>query len=367
MEKAGKDVDGQKTPEGQITQARPSPFAPAPPPPFQEELGGTTDFDQYDPSTGTLSLERNHNLAIPAPHALPNGGRRVSLASGEAEKIQMWAAKRNGVEASASGGLTRSPVIRQASAARRGSIPYPAPPSFATQDATRPVSSSPNFSPLIRPTPSTLHLTAIRNNNRRASMPGPPQLLSSGPFTPPRIGSAAGYTPPRILSYPIPGTLSTGLPRELSSIKDHDSESASPEAQSFLPMEGLPTTFITPSASTYSGTYSLSKSASGSSTGPDSSHPPESSEAYNVAGPLPSPAYSFGNKLVESVQTGHVSEEEAARQKAMFESFERGRLGSLASIGSGGTYSDTTVGTVDETDYSAFDASRFDPSRRASA
>lgn len=269
----------------------------------------------------------------------------------------MWAAKR------VNGGATspRSPTIGQAAAARRGSIPYPTPLSASFADG-RNGGVSPKFSPSVRPMPSTLHLTAIRNNSRRASMPGPPQLISSGPFTPPRIVSA--HYP--LLSNATSGTTANNAnngrqTRELSPIKDTDTESggnANGNGQSFTFSEtDFSTTYLTPPSSTYN--------PSGNSTNSSISNTQLGDLQTPQNGPLPNPTYSFGANPMFA--TGQQTEEEAKRAQAIFMSIqERGRLGSLASIDTGGTWTTDGTSTVDETELGDI-MFGFDQSRRASA
>lgn len=278
----------------------------------------------------------------------------------------MWAAKRNGAGPSMGGSGPRSPVIGQASAARRGSIPYPTPLSISTMDMSgRPGpnsgSSSPKFSPSVRPAPSALHLAAIRNNTRRASMPGPPQLLSSGPFT-----------PPRIVSYPINSSLNTGPSRELGSIKDNEGENAhsapDPSPPFMFSESDFSTTFITPQSSTYYPSGSYGSLSSSDMAGPDDSS--KLAEQQNLNGPYPNPAFSFGNNAVFTMPSDAQQMDESRRAQAIYESIQqRGRMGSLASIGTND--SDATAGTAgtggtggtgDELDFGD-----FDPNRRASA
>jgi hypothetical protein len=92
-------------------------------------------------------------------------------------------------------------------------------------------------------------------------------------------------------------------------------------------------------------------------------------EPFNPAGPLPNPAFSFGNApMVNTGSGGQQTEEEAKMAQAMYDAFrEGGRLDSLASlgsVGSGGTFnSDGTSGTAGDGDFGL----DFNPNRRASA
>ncbi|WVQ97994.1 hypothetical protein IAU59_005114 [Kwoniella sp. CBS 9459] len=274
-----------------------------------------------------------HRQVLLPPMAPPSMTRRASLANGEAAKIEMFVAKR---AAAASGQMARnaglrapgfvspqrSPLLGTANAARRQSIPYPTPITAGPAGA----SMSPKFSPVARVMPSALHLTAMRNNTRRASMPGAAQLISSGPFTPPRvvtnqhqIGNARGT-------------------RELSPIKDHDSDGS----HQFLldPESEFNATYITPPSSVHLPTdvSPISFLPTGS-TGYDPSIP------FSPDSPLPNPAFTFGGAdmaqqllLQQQQQPQVLDEAEAARQQQLFLAFQqRGRMGSIASINTLGT------------------------------
>ncbi|WVF69951.1 hypothetical protein IAT40_004736 [Kwoniella sp. CBS 6097] len=271
-----------------------------------------------------------HRQVLLPPMAPPSMTRRASLANGEAAKIEMFVAKR---AAAASGQMARnaglrapdfvspqrSPLLGSASAARRQSIPYPTPITAGPGGA----SMSPKFSPVARVMPSALHLTAMRNNTRRASMPGAAQLISSGPFTPPRvvtnqhqIGNARGT-------------------RELSPIKDHDSDGS----HQFLldPESEFNTTYITPPSSIYNpSVISPISFLPTNSTNYDPSLP------FSPDSPLPNPAFSFGGADMAqqflTQQPPVLDEAEAARQQQLFLAFQqRGRMGSIASINTLGT------------------------------
>lgn len=383
MEKAVKDAEEQRTPEGQISASHPPVPIAAMPHPFPRELRERAEMEALArsselplPGQPPIQPISGRNLTIPMPGPIPNGGRRVSLANGEAEKIQMWAAKR--AATSGMGASPRSPLLGQAAAARRGSIPYPTPlSSSAFMDtataAGRSVSgpgSSPKFSPLARPMPSTLHLTAIRNNTRRASMPGAPQLLSSGPFTPPRVVSS---------NYPM-AALPGRATRELSPITDNDTEATqsvntSQPAPFMLSESDFSTTYLTPPSSTYNPSSAAGRSPGSPPTSMSSGsgqigaypYPPPASEPYTPIGPLPDASYSFGKNAMFGmgpVQT----EEEIKRAQAIYLSMqERGRLGSLASINTWTT--DETAGTAEEGDTGSGGEGgfSFDGGRRASA
>ncbi|ODO09624.1 hypothetical protein I350_01834 [Cryptococcus amylolentus CBS 6273] len=262
------------------------------------------------------------------PHSFPMG-RRASLANGEAAKIEMFVAKRaaaqkqeevlSHVKSNSGSGHGLGPAtgttgtgtdLGQANAARRGSIPYPSPvtslpPPPPPQQLPTPM--SPKFSPAARAGPSALHIAAIRNNTRRASMPGAPQLISSGPFTPPRVVGAQ-----------LPGAVAGGRARELSPIRDHEVYGES-ESWGFLP-------------------------------------PPAEYDAATFLddSPLPNPTFSFGSApsdppapppLQHHSSHSSDSHDEAQRQQQMFMMMQqRGRLGSMASIGTMGTENGTTDG-----------------------
>ncbi|KAL7420680.1 hypothetical protein Q5752_004631 [Cryptotrichosporon argae] len=254
------------------------------------------------------------------PHPALNGaplvpdqamGRRVSLAGGEAAAIDQWVRKRQVKQASLYG--PTGPGIGQATAARRGSQPYPAPIvtrlDVAALDGPRTAIPTTGPSPKISPNgrmPSALHYAAMRNNTlRRASMPGVAQLISTTAFTPPRNNSA---------NHPV---------RELSPIRDHDDAFLAP------PSEFTPTYDFSPNA------------------------------------PLPNPEFSFGTAPAPPAPMSEVD-------PVSWNAFERGRLGSIASINSahsvttdGGT---TEAGSVGDASWSLLLPAGFDPDiRRASA
>lgn len=238
-------------------------------------------------------------LGAPMTSLLPpvqgvNMGRRVSLANGEAARIGQWAQKRaleqqQGIPPSY-GRTFRTPVMSQANAARRGSIPYPSP----SQSSGNPL--SPRMSPSVRPMPSALHLTAMSNSARRSSVPHT-RLLSSAPFTPPRNGAGA-----RELS--------------LSQIKDAESEN---DSAIDLGDSDLSTTFITPQ----NGTYNMPP------PGVPLNGPSCLTGGDDFVGTGPNPAFTFG-------QPAPLSEQEAARFQQIYMSMsQRGRG---ASVGSANTF-----------------------------
>nr|XP_019047276.1 hypothetical protein I302_03885 [Kwoniella bestiolae CBS 10118]OCF26206.1 hypothetical protein I302_03885 [Kwoniella bestiolae CBS 10118] len=272
------------------------------------------------------------------PMGPPPMARRASLANGEAAKIEMFVAKRAAAAASGQNrGLRppgfvspqRSPLMGQASAARRQSIPYPTP---ITAGPTGGPGPSPKISPVVRVMPSALHLTAMRNNTRRASMPGAAQLISSGPFTPPRV---------------VTNQHQVGLPRELGTIKDddptHSNMLINGQGQVIYDQDNtdFTNTYMTPPSSSYGQPSSISPMSflpTDSSSGYDPSIP------FSPNSPLPNPAFSFGTEgHSHHQQLAILNEAEAARQQQLFLAFQqRGRMGSIASIG---TYTTDNGGT----------------------
>jgi len=290
-----------------------------------------------------------------------NMGRRASLANGEVARIESFIAKQRMAARKAGGGVVRqpglvspvgSPVIGQyqASAARRSSIPYPTP----NLDG----GSSPKISPSVRPAPSALHLAAMRNNVRRASMPGVAgqvQLISSGPFTPPRVASIGT------------GHNSQGI-RELSPIKDHDGEHpslANSEHFYFPDASDMSATFLTPPSSTYMPSHSPSTFL-GSDSSAGTFDFGTDAMPFTPNGPLPQPGFSFGSAA--PVPPPMSVEEQNNMWMAMQ---GRGRLGSIASINTFTTEGATTAdGSEWEWPASAglVEPEGFDPDlRRASA
>lgn len=255
-----------------------------------------------------------------------NGGRRVSLANGEADRIQVWAAKRT-AQSGMSGGQ-RSPMgvgalmgsqlqLGQAAAARRGSIPYPYPAGNGYLSQV-----SPRISPSVRHTPSALHLAAIRNNTtRRSSMPSGPQLISSGAFTPPRV--VDGAVQPR-----------AQRERELDPIRDdHELVFGNP-ALGGAGVEagytfgapgtdgmGLPTTYLTPPQTSFQPSDPSSSSTANGSllfTGGTASTTDDYTGGmlYTPAGPLPNPSFSFGTSLAapDTSSAPHITQAQAHMQ-----------------------------------------------------
>ena len=276
-----------------------------------------------------------------------NMGRRASLANGEAAKIESFIAKQQRLAASKAGLVSHrqpgpiSPIIGQAQLARRKSIPYPSPlPEGGL---------SPKISPSVRPMPSALHLAAIRNNSRRASIPHTGiQLISSGPFTPPRVVSG--------------GVPKANGERALSPIKDQDADY---QVEGFtFPEADHTTSYLTPPSSTYlssagNNTFSNTDSSFGSfELGQDGQIfvPP-----YTPNGPLPNPGFSFGSVVPQPIGEG----------VAFAEMQPRGRLGSIASINTMTTDGTTTVDGQDwdwTTGFAMPEVDGFDPDvRRASA
>ena len=147
-----------------------------PPKSAPAELHGNLSLQQQGP------FNAHHHTHPQSYLSPPTMGRRVSLADGEAQKIQMMYGQVAPL---------RSPTAPKSSLR---SMPYPSIPENAP--------ASPKISPVGRST-SALHLTAI-NNSRRASVPST-HTVTSGPFTPPRVGagpelhtdlSTAYITPP---------------------------------------------------------------------------------------------------------------------------------------------------------------------------
>ncbi|KAK6903822.1 hypothetical protein I203_107330 [Kwoniella mangroviensis CBS 8507] len=289
-----------------------------------------------------------HRQMLLPPMGPPPMARRASLANGEAAKIEMFVAKRAAAAASGQNrGLRppgfvspqRSPLMGQASAARRQSIPYPTP---ITAGPTSGPGPSPKISPVVRVMPSALHLTAMRNNTRRASMPGAAQLISSGPFIPPRV---------------VTNQHQVGLPRELGTIKDDDS------VQNGMIINGQQQQHVIYDQDTdFTGTYITSPSTSygpSTSMSPMSFLPTDSSTGsvfdpsipFSPNSPLPNPSFAFGTEghQQQSQQMHHqipiLNEAEAARQQQLFLAFQqRGRMGSIASVG---TYTTDNGNTTD--------------------
>jgi hypothetical protein len=308
VEKAARDADPITTPE------RPT-----------SSSGPHTD----SPSGQTL-------LSPPVATNL-NMGRRVSLANGEAAKIEMWVAKRAAagvkqLRPPMSFSPNRSPVMGQAAAARRSSIPYPAP--LLTQLEMSPGLASPKMMASVRPMPSQLHLAAIRNNTRRASMPGAAaQLISSGPFTPPRVMSGA---------HPMPGAVNTRNGRELSPIKDHDGEGDIRPTFAFGETD-FATTYVTPPSSTYLPSAYVGADGSSLYDMFDGTDGASGSAPFAPNAPLPNPTFSFGAPTPADPGAQMLSEDEAARAQAQFMQMQqRGRIGSMASINTFTTDGGTT-------------------------
>lgn len=266
------------------------------------------------------------------PSLLPPAvmGRRVSIANGEAAHISLFIQKRQNGKAVYSPG--RSPN-GQVGNARRGSIPYPTPllaPGYGSPNVNP---LSPRASPVVRPMPSQLHLAAMRNNTRRASMPGAAQLISSGPFTPPRnVSGQAGQ-----------GVLSMGrVTRELSPIKDHCEDSN----RSLYPETGFTTTFVTPPSSTYlPNGDSLPTDSTAQFSSPADGMPYTPFDPTSSTGPLPNPSFQFGQQtsqdgshlgqgmLMGMNLTASTGGGMADDQIYMMMMQQRGRMGSIGSIG----------------------------------
>ncbi|WVQ76115.1 hypothetical protein IAR50_005758 [Cryptococcus sp. DSM 104548] len=300
--------------------------------------GSSGDLSSSRTPHDSSSLADSHYPSFLQPntlHSLPMG-RRASLANGEAAKIEMFVAKRaaaqkqeevlsnvkSGSIPAPALGATGGTEMGQANAARRGSIPYPspvasfAPPPPPPQQLPSPM--SPKFSPAARAGPSALHIAAMRNNTRRASMPGASQLISSGPFTPPRVVGAQ-----------LPGSVVGSRARELSPIRDHEVYGES-ESWGFLPP---PAEFDGP---TFLNDSPLPNPTFSFGSAPSNPPPP----------PLQhhSSSQSSSNPHLSSRHSSE-SHDEAQRQQQMFMMMQqRGRMGSMASIGTMGTENGTTDG-----------------------
>ncbi|WWC67857.1 uncharacterized protein I206_101774 [Kwoniella pini CBS 10737] len=342
---------------------------------------GDDDDDEKTPENSSPSQERVTRPMMITPMGPPMGpppmARRASLANGEAAKIEMFVAKR----AAAANGLNRglrapgfvspqrSPLMGQAFAARRQSIPYPTPITAGPTGGpnVNGPGPSPKISPVVRMMPSALHLTAMRNNTRRASMPGAAQLISSGPFTPPRL---------------VTNQHQVGLPRELGTIRDDDHsggvDGQQQQQMSFDPNSAGGGTFTTHSSNVFDLSNGLSQPsflASNASAGYNTSIP------FSPNSPLPNPAFSFGTEghqqqcqsqgqqMQQLNQIPILSEAEAASQQQLFLAFQqRGRMGSIASIG---TYTTDNGNGTDLEDTSLGDwadgPDGFDPDARRSS
>lgn len=378
---AAKAADGEGE---QVSDDRPETPPTTHPPAVMESLATPSPPDkqpqqQHMPHRPPpLQLHSQPQLSLLPPVNPVNMGRRVSLANGEAARIETFIAKQRMMARKASNGGSirapgyispvRSPIIaqHQANLARRTSIPYPSPLEIRPSGLPN-GPGSPKPSPSVRPMPSALHLAAIRNNTRRSSMPGiaQAQLISSGPFTPPRMVSG---------SMMHPNGQQVG--RELGPIKD-----VSPEAPNVahLPQDGfvfsepsdLSTTYLTPPSSTYLPSTSPSTylPSDGSSTIYDFGIDQSQFPPYTPNGPLPNPSFSFGS-APQSVPAPMLATDE---QVNMYYNMQnRGRLGSIASIG---TYTTDGGATADGSDWDwsgvappQVDMDGFDPdTRRASA
>jgi hypothetical protein len=216
-----------------------------------------------------------------------------------------------------------------------------------------------------------LHLAAIRNNTtRRSSMPGAPQLISSGAFTPPRV---------------VDGTVQRAQrERELDPIRDdHESVFGDPAhlgaGTGVVPGftfgaagtdgMGLPTTYLTPPQTSFQPSDSASSaSANGSllfTGGSADTSDDYTGMLYTPAGPLPNPGFSFGTPLAppssgngnkDVLGQPHSAPADASgfaygrtdqqtREMELFFQFrDKGRLDSMAS--GSGYGSDGTTGTA---------------------
>lgn len=178
-------------------------------------------------------------------------------------------------------------------------------------------------------------MAAVRNNTRRSSIPGVSQLITSGPFTPPRVVSNQHQT----------AAQSKGT-RELSPIQDHEvydtyDAEFQPWSSDFPPNMHLP-----PAEGFHDG------------------------RPFSHDSPLPNPAFSFGSApqgldMHGIASMGQLDE----RQQQMFMMMQqRGRLGSIASIGTMGTETGTEGGESSKGEWLVDGPEGFDPdTRRASA
>lgn len=302
-----------------------------------ENQEGTSSATGPSPPLTDSAVSSSHFNLLPPPTSV-NMGRRASLANGEAAKIEIFVAKRAAAQKreevlhNVGGSAANSPTLGQAYAARRGSIPYPTPLTSGPPASTSPL--SPKFSPACRG-PSTLHMAAVRNNTRRPSIPSAAQLICSGPFTPPRVVTNQHQT----------AAQSKGA-RELSPIQDHEVYNA--YGTEFQPWSSdLPSNLYLPPAEGF-----------------HDGHP------FSHDTPLPNPAFSFGSApqgldVHGIVSTGQMDE----RQQQMFMMMQqRGRLGSIASIGTMGTEAGTEGGGSSNGEWLVDGPEGFDPdTRRASA
>lgn len=316
-----------KTPERQTINNMPPPIieppsSPSVSPPLNRHTPvvktTSTEFPAPQPRSAQpiIGQVQSHHQLLP-PVSNVNMNRRVSLAGGEAAMIETWAAKRAQKRSPGVFVSPRSPPIlqNQGAFARRSSTPYPP---INPVILTQPSPKSPRISPSVRPMPSAsaLHLTAMRNNSRRASMPGVPQiqtntvqLIYSAPFTPPRTVSAA---------YP------TNRTRELSPIKDHDAELHHSDNENHFADTDFATTYLTPPSSTYHPTTSpvTSYFADSGSSAFDFSQP---IEPFTPNAPLPNADFSFG--ISQGLASG------LPDQDSIFATMQqRSRIGSIASI-----------------------------------
>jgi hypothetical protein len=359
-----------------LTQSQPTPSPVKP----RTHVISASDLPQRPPPLHMESqpaLPTQPQLGLLPPVNGVNMGRRVSLANGEAAKIEMFIAKQRMAAKKATEGAgfvspIRSPVVplHQAAMARRSSIPYPSPIPEGAVAFSNP-GGSPKISPNVRQMPSSLHLAAIRNNTRRSSVPGLPQvhLLSSGPFTPPRMVSSSGQD-------------ANGLrmTRELSPIKDQDPESAlglgnvSPQDGIMFNSNDLSTTYLTPPTSSYlpNATSNTFFSTDGSMNGGYSSYSIDSATSslppFTPNAPLPNPGFSFGSTPDSAQQPqSQGADDQAAMFFAQMQS--RGRMGSIASINTYTTDGGTTeAGSEWGSDWNVMGPEGFDPDlRRASA
>jgi len=336
----------------------------------------------------------SHQTFLLPPVPTFNMARRASLANGEAARMDAFMAKQRQAARKASAGLAgfrqpslispvRSPVmpgIGTANMARRTSGPYPPTLNMAPNGAQDGLQvgyggpGSPKISPNVRPAPSALHLAAMRNNSRRASMPGVAgqpgaagqvQLISSGPFTPPRVVSGAGL--------PLPSSGNgngNNANRELSPIKDHEDGYGSVNHFVFPDPSDLTTTYLTPPSSTYLPTSSAATYLSDASSASfDLENAP-----FTPDGPGPNPSFSFGSvgtgsetsmPVIGEADSGAHGQLDTMTQQhiAWMDMQPRVRLGSIASIETYTTDGGTTVdgGSDGWNDWASLGAAQLQP------
>lgn len=329
--------------------------------------------------------------------------RRQSIANGELAKLSQIDTQR------------KTPTLRSASMARRGSGPYTAfasigAPSFGPgSSSTSPLSPSQGRAPSL-----SLYRTVVHNNTRRASMPAPPPIIASVSMV-----SAALQTAISRPASPDPLVNSNGLdsspsqdkqslsrlmfstPRRTASVHNGDEENAE-VIQKLLASrdiqqnkEGLDKVQSTEQATEQAtapqvletvvepnvdgtGDMDMSEVVAAQLM---ASFTPEELEALKsmpisnptVDGPLPSPAFQFGGApqpTNENVDMGNAG----PQNDAFLNMQSRDRIGSMASINTFATEASdrTTDWNGDQLQWTADELARgldfFEPTaRRASA